>query len=61
MSNTHKKLKEWFKKKHKDLDIVVTTQIIAMIHTLNFYLDKNSEMSWRGASMLAAKGAGCGM
>lgn len=33
MGQTRKKLKDWFKKKHKDLDIVVTTWVTAMIHT----------------------------
>ncbi len=60
LSVTHSALKVYLHKLHGSLDLVMTTRLNAMLHTLHFYLDEGDSMGWRNASQMAAKAAGCG-
>lgn len=60
MEEARKKLKKYWKSWHKDLDMVLTTRVVTMIHTLNFFLEGDESMTWRQASLLAAQGGGHG-
>jgi len=53
-------LKVYLHMQHGSLDLVMTTRLNAMLHTLNFYLDESDSMGWRNASWMAAKAAGHG-
>ncbi|KAF8573614.1 hypothetical protein K439DRAFT_1624948 [Ramaria rubella] len=49
------------KSKDKKLDVFFRSRITSMVGTLNLYLDPELSYSWREASLLAAKAAGCGV
>ena len=49
------------KAKDKKLDVFFRSRIMAMVATLNLYLDAKLSYSWRESSILAAKAAGHGV
>ncbi len=61
LTATRSALKVYLRRHHGSLDLVMTTRLNAMLHTLNFYLDEGDSMGWRHASQMAAKAAGHGV
>jgi len=60
LAATRTALKMYLCRQRGSLDLVMTTRLNAMPHTLNFYLDESDSMGWRNVSWMAAKAAGCG-
>jgi len=57
----HAQAKLNVKAKEKKLDVFFWSCIMAMVATLNFYLDAKLSYSWRESSILAAKAMGHGV
>ena len=61
MTNAKEILTAFLKQKHNQLNIVYTKRLYTMLAMLNFYLDVEGKLGWRGASMMASMAAGHGL